>query len=127
MTTVDVALALLRLEGRCLLQRRDPASPVLPGRWEFPGGKLEPGEAPESALVRELAEELGLGAAGPRPLEPLVHAYGDRTVRLHPFLVTPDGPPRTALAWGWFTPAEMLRLPLPEANLPLVARLEALR
>ncbi len=126
MTTVDVALALLRLEGRCFLQRRDLASLVLPGRWEFPGGKLEPGEAPEAALVRELAEELGLAAGDPRPLDPLMHAYGDRTVRLHPFLVAPGGLPRTTLAWGWFTPAEMLRLPLPEANLPLVARLEAL-
>lgn len=123
---VDVALALLRREGRCFLQRRDPGSAVLPGRWEFPGGKLEPGEAPEAALVRELVEELGLAAGGLRPLDPLVHAYGDRTVRLHPFLVQAGGPPRTALAWGWFAPAEMRRLTLPEANLPLVARLEAL-
>lgn len=126
MIPVDVALALLRLEGRLFLQRRDPASSVLPGRWEFPGGKLEPGETPEAALVRELAEELGLAARDVRPLDPLVHAYGERTVRLHPFLVVPSGPPRTTLAWGWFTPAEMRRLPLPEANLPLLARLEAL-
>ena len=126
MTVVDVALALLRLEGRCLLQRRDPAAPVLPGRLEFPGGKLEPGETPEAALARELAEELGLAARDAVPLDPLVHDYGERRVRLHPFVVKASGPPRTALAWGWFTPAEMRRLPLPEANLPLVARLEAL-
>ncbi len=125
MTDLSVALGILRAGDRCFLQRRDPASRILPGRWEFPGGKLEPGEAPEAALRRELAEELGLEVQGWEALEVLVHAYPDRRVRLHPFLVASCGLPRTSLAWGWFTRAELLRLPLPEANLALAQRLEA--
>jgi mutator protein MutT len=127
MTEVAVALGLLRAEARYFLQRRDPGSPVLPGRWEFPGGKLEAGEAPGAALIRELEEELGVAVHGVEALEVLVHAYPERTVRLHPFLVQAEPAPRTSLAWGWFTPREMRRLPLPEANLPLVARLEEIR
>lgn len=125
MRPVPVALGLVLREGRCFLQRRDPDSPVLPGRWEFPGGKLEPLESPEAALERELAEELGGVPRVLEALEPLLHAYPGRTVRLHPFLLALDGPPRTRLAWGWFTPAQMRRLPSPEANRPLVELLAA--
>ncbi len=127
MKTVEVAIALVCRGGRVFLQRRDPAGAVLPGRWEFPGGKVEPGESLEQALRRELREEVGLAAAAVQPLALIEHAYPDRRIRLHPYLVELRGDPRTGLAWGWFTPEEAIRLPLPEANLPLLRRIRELQ
>ena len=117
---ITVALGLLRRGDRWFLQRRDPEDPVLPGLWEFPGGKAAAGETPEAALRRELREEIGWEPASLRPLPVIGHAYPGRTVQLHAFLCEGEGQPRTDLAWGWFTPAEMLRLPVPEANRPLI-------
>jgi 8-oxo-dGTP pyrophosphatase MutT (NUDIX family) len=116
----DVALALLRRGDRWFLQRRDPANAVLPGLWEFPGGKVEAGETPEAALARELREEVGLDLRGAR-----TWPVAEGPVRLHPFFVEARGEPRTPLAWGWFTAPEMLRLPIPPRNTDLVARLAA--
>jgi 8-oxo-dGTP diphosphatase len=72
------AVVLADAEGRVLIAKR-PQGRSLAGLWEFPGGKVEQGEAPESALIRELAEELGIGIA-PSDLTPLTfvsHAYPD--------------------------------------------------
>lgn len=125
MTVVDVTLALIWRAGRLFLQRRDPAGAVLPGRWELPGGKVEPGETLEQALRRELREEVALAVVAHQAIPAIEHAYPDRRVRLHPFQVEVAGEPRTPLAWGWFTPDEALRLPIPEANLALFQRLKA--
>jgi mutator protein MutT len=122
---IEVALGLIAREGRWFLQRRDPRSEVLPGLWEFPGGKVEPGEDPAMACRRELAEELGLMDPNLLPLEPITFDYGARVVRLHPFQVAAHRDFRAPLAWGWFTPGEILRLPIPAANASLVARLAA--
>jgi ADP-ribose pyrophosphatase YjhB (NUDIX family) len=110
-----VALALIGRDERWFLQRRDPANPVLPGLWEFPGGKLEAGETPEAALERELREEVGLQllAAWPCPVP-------GGPAHLHPFQVAVAGKPATDLAWGWFTFAEMLSLPIPPLNRILI-------
>ena len=126
MKRVAVAIALLRREGRWFLQRRDAGSDHLPGLWEFPGGKIGSGEAAEAALRRELEEELAWVPGDLRALDPLTHAYPDRIVDLHPFLVEGPALPRTALAWGWFTAVEAARLKVPEANAPLMALLERL-
>jgi mutator protein MutT len=112
----EIALALWIRGDRVFLQRRDPNASVLPGLWEFPGGKLEPGEAPEAACVREFREELHLACRPVQGLGDLAHDYEHGAVRLHAFLVEAEGRPATTLAWGWFTRAEMLRLALPEAN-----------
>jgi 8-oxo-dGTP pyrophosphatase MutT (NUDIX family) len=111
----DVALALIRRGERWFLQRRDPANPILPGLWEFPGGKVEVGESPEEALGRELLEEVGIVLRVARPGPAL-----EGVVRLHPFLVDAEGDPCTDLAWGWFTAEEMLRLPIPPMNVALM-------
>jgi mutator protein MutT len=127
MSRVAVALGLLAGGERFFLQRRDPAAAVLPGLWEFPGGKLRAGESPEEALRRELFEELGWEAEILETLEALAYDYPERSLTLHPFLCAGAGALRTTLAWGWFTPAEILRLPIPAANHPLVAALAARR
>lgn len=125
MKVVDVALAMIWRGGRLFLQRRDPAGSVLPGCWEFPGGKVEAGETPAEALQRELREEVALVAEDLQALPMIEHIYPDRRVRLHPFHARIAGEPRTPLAWGWFRPEEAARLPLPEANLALLAGLRA--
>jgi 8-oxo-dGTP diphosphatase len=67
-----VAVALIDGEGKVLVQRR-PAGKMMAGLWEFPGGKVEPGETPEVALIREIAEELGI-AISPAELTPAAFA-----------------------------------------------------
>jgi mutator protein MutT len=114
----EVALALIRRDGRWFLQRRAPGNPVLPGLWEFPGGKVEAGESIREGLLRELREEVGLVAGELRPL-PLLEG----PVRLHPYLVEAEGQPRTELAWGWFKVHELARLPMPPPNQALIASL----
>lgn len=114
----DVVLALIPCEGRFFLQRRPASSAVLPGLWEFPGGKVEPGESLAEALRRELIEEVALDPQEFREL-PVIEG----PVRLHPFHVEGPGNLRTDLAWGWFTPEEMLRLPIPTANAAIVGHL----
>ncbi len=120
MKRVDVAIAAIHRGGRFFLQRRDPAGPVLPGCWEFPGGKVMEGETPEAALGRELSEEVAWTAARMEALARFEHSYPDRIVRLHPFFCEGPFEPRTELAWGWFTAAQMVRLRVPEANAPLI-------
>ena len=72
------AVALIDPEGRVLLARRPPGKPM-EGLWEFPGGKVDPGETPEAALIRELEEELGIQTWGSclAPLTFASHAYED--------------------------------------------------
>jgi 8-oxo-dGTP diphosphatase len=121
----DVAIALIRDRGRWFAQRRDAAASRCAGLWEFPGGKLEPLETPRAALFRELAEEVRWIPGRAEPLPPLRHGYPGLAVVLHPFLCDGDLRPRTALAWGWFTAAELARLPMPEANRTLLEKYRA--
>jgi 8-oxo-dGTP diphosphatase len=100
------------------------------GLWEFPGGKTEPGETPESALVRELAEELGIAvAAGDlTPLAFASHAYADFHLVMLLFGCSrwtgePLGQQGQSLRWVRL--AEFAALPMPAADVPLVADLRA--
>lgn len=120
----EIGLAIWRRGGRIYLQRRDPAAVILPGDWEFPGGKVEAGETPEAAALREFHEEVGLPCALMRPLACVEHHYPHGSVRLQAFEVQAAGEPRPGdLAWGWFTPEEMVRLPFLEANRPFLEAL----
>lgn len=84
---IDVACGVLqRADGRVLIAQRPPGK-IAAGKWEFPGGKIEAGESPRAALDRELHEELGVSLQQARPLIRFTHAYHDRIVTLHTWLV----------------------------------------
>lgn len=123
-----VAAALLDGERRVLVQRR-PEGKSFAGLWEFPGGKVESGESPEHALVRELAEELGI-VIDPDALSPIAFASepaGDRHLVLLLYLVRSwQGEPRAleASALAWHRCAALRLLPMPPADRPLIALLE---
>ncbi len=122
-----VACALVDADGRVLVAQR-PEGKALAGLWEFPGGKLDPGERPEEGLIRELAEELGI-TVKPACLAPLTfasHAYESFHL-LMPLYVcrrwegTPVG--REGQAIRWMKPARLRDLPMPPADAPLIAHL----
>ncbi|MCB1864556.1 MAG: Nudix family hydrolase [Chromatiales bacterium] len=123
---VEVAAgAIARADGRVLLARRHAHSHQ-GGLWEFPGGKLEPGETPAAALRRELFEELGIRAQALAPLIRLAHRYTDREIVLHVFRVLSfDGAlePREGQPIEWVAPAELHGFPMPAADRPIVAAL----
>ena len=126
MKPAQVALGLVHREGRWFLQRRDPGNLMLPGRWEFPGGKVGQGETIEEALGRELREELDWEPSSFTALpgiESVDLCDQDRSVQLHPFSCSGEFEFHTDLSWGWFTLEEMRRLPIPEANKSLLERL----
>ena len=129
-TLTVVAAALVDGEGRILLQQRAPGRSMA-GLWEFPGGKVEEGELPEAALVRELEEELGI-AVEIRALLPAAFASADNEGR-HMLLLLYlcrqwRGEPRPldAAALIWLRPDEMGALPMPPADEPLIPLLDRL-
>jgi 8-oxo-dGTP diphosphatase len=125
-----VAAALVDADGRILLQQR-PAGKALAGLWEFPGGKIETGETPEAALIRELGEELGISVAE-SCLAPATFAsatLGDRHLLLLLYVCRKwEGEPRAieASALTWVRPVQMHALPMPPADRPLIGLIEAL-
>lgn len=125
-----VAAALIDGGGRVLVQQRPPGKPMA-GLWEFPGGKVEPGEVPEAALVRELAEELGIAVAigDLTPGAFASEALSDRHLVLLLYTVRNwDGEPeaRHASALKWERVAELRDLVMPPADVPLIGLLERL-
>lgn len=88
---VEVAAAVLQREDNSFLLAQRPPDKIWSGYWEFPGGKIEPGETARDALVRELCEELGIAVITAYPWLTRVYAYPHATVRLHFFRVTEWG------------------------------------
>jgi 8-oxo-dGTP diphosphatase len=125
-----VAAALIASDGKMLVQQRGPDRSMA-GLWEFPGGKVEKGETPEAALVRELQEELGIEVAAMdlRPAAFASEPLAQRHLLLLLYVIRSwRGEPRAldASAIRWVSLAEMRTLEMPPADLPLVEQLAAL-
>ncbi|WP_456077641.1 (deoxy)nucleoside triphosphate pyrophosphohydrolase [Hypericibacter adhaerens] len=125
-----VAVALVDVDGRVLLAQRPPGKSMA-GLWEFPGGKLHPGESPEQALVRELKEELGIdtGESCLAPIAFASHRY-EKFHLLMPLYVcrvwkgTPQ--PHEGQTLAWVRPQKLAEYPMPPADLPLIPVLQDL-
>lgn len=121
------AAALIDADGRVLIAQR-PQGKTLAGLWEFPGGKLDAGERPETALIRELDEELGIKVEEPclAPLTFASYAYPDFHLlmplyvcrRWQGFVTPREG---QALKWVW--PGDLRNYPMPPADAPLIPAL----
>ncbi|ALJ11706.1 NTP pyrophosphohydrolase [Sphingopyxis macrogoltabida] len=127
---IVVAAALIDRDGRLLVQQR-PEGLSMAGLWEFPGGKIEPGETPEQALIRELGEELAIDVDH-ACLAPACFAsdtLGDRHLLLLLYVCRKwRGTPvaQHASALRWVRPVELHGLAMPPADKPLIGLLEAL-
>ena len=124
------AVALVDADGRVLLAQR-PAGKSMAGLWEFPGGKVDPGETPEAALIRELAEELGIDVAASclAPFTFASHAYPDFHLLMPLYVCRKwSGIPtaREGQRLAWVRPARLGDYPMPPADKPLVAMLRDL-
>ena len=111
--SIEVVGGIIRRGDMYLLGKR-PLGKSLGGHWEFIGGKIEPGETPEQALVRECREEIALEVVNASVRTAVTHTYTDRTINLTLIDCEPaPGAEPTALehdALGWYTPAEMQSL-----------------
>lgn len=122
-----VAAALIDADGRVLLAER-PAGKSMAGLWEFPGGKVEPGEKPETSLIRELREELGITVKEEclAPFAFASHAYEKFHLLMPLYLCRRwEGivQPQEGQRIVWVRPKEMANYPVPAADVPLVAQL----
>lgn len=124
-TILVVAVALVDIDGRVLIAQR-PEGKSLAGLWEFPGGKVDPGETPEAALVRELREELGIDTAASclAPLTFASHRYESFHLLMPLYVcrrwqgtITPHEHQNLA----WVRPVRLGDYPMPPADAPLVA------
>ncbi len=118
------AVALIDADGRVLLAER-PEGRSMAGLWEFPGGKVEPGETPEAALIRELHEELGIDtwASCLAPLSFASHAYPDFHLLMPLFACRRwqgTAIPREGQRLAWVRVNELKNYPMPPADLPLI-------
>jgi 8-oxo-dGTP diphosphatase len=126
----SVVCAIIRRENTFLLARR-PEGKRLGGFWEFPGGKIEPGESAEAALHRELAEELGCAVVITHTLPPVEHVYEWGGIRLIPFVcemaadsAEPFAHEHSALEWAAFEAFQ--RYELAPADLPVLELLKSI-
>jgi 8-oxo-dGTP diphosphatase len=123
---ITVVAAIIRRTNKILITRRfDDVH--LPGYWEFPGGKVEANESLESALEREIREELGVKIRVEDEYFTTEHTYPSRTVRLHFFNCSVlDGEPRPLEVAGmrWVEPAELYQFQFPPADEELIKRLQ---
>ena len=129
-TVLVVAAALIDTDGRVLIAQR-PEGKALAGLWEFPGGKIEPGERPEEALIRELREELGIdvNAACLAPFVFTSHAYDSFHLLMPLYLLrrwSGTVQRREHAALKWVKPDQLRDYPMPPADEPLVAWLRDL-
>ena len=116
---------MVRRRARILIGKR-PTEGLLGGLWEFPGGKIEPGEAPETAAARELREEMCIEAVIGRPIAVVPHAYSHFRITLHAFEAEwTAGEPcgRAVSEWKWVRPDELRVYAFPAANRPILEQI----
>ena len=123
-TVLVSAVALIDPDGRVLIAQR-PEGKSMAGLWEFPGGKVEPGETPESALIRELHEELGIDTweSCLAPMAFASHSYEDFHLLMPLFACRKwEGTPmsREQQALKWIRTSELTDFPMPPADIPLI-------
>lgn len=126
-SAVRVAVGVVTRGGRVLATRRRDGQ-LLAGWWEFPGGKVEPGESVVDALIRELREEVGVEVAPVVALEEIMHTYPHARVHLHPFLarvVSGEPQPLEVAECRWVTRDELAVLAMLPGNKLLVDALLA--
>jgi 8-oxo-dGTP diphosphatase len=122
MRSIHVTCAIIEQNGKVLATQRSTAM-SMPLKWEFPGGKIDPGETPEECLRREVREELHIEIEVGASLQPVSHAYADFRVTLYPFIC--------AIRSGeivlhehaklvWLLPEELQNLDWAEADLPVL-------
>ena len=125
---IDVVAGVIRREdGRLLISQR-LADDTLGGYWEFPGGKVDPGEELRPALARELREELGVEADIGAEIHHILHAYPDRDVRLYFFeaRIVSGEPQKLEVAdLRWVTLDELMDYQFPETDRPLLVQLRS--
>ena len=122
-----IALALVWRDGRLLITRRREGA-HLGGYWELPGGKIEPGETPEQAAVRETIEEVGVTASPLRRRPAIRYEYADRAVTLLPVdcdWQAGEAQPLGVSEWRWAAREELAEFRFPPANKSLLAELIA--
>ena len=125
----DVAVGLVMDGDRVLIQRR-PDDAMLGGLWEFPGGKVEPGESAPAACVRELREELGIDVDVEAPVARVDHAYSHFRITMHAFRCRrTGGEPRTETGepWAWVPVDRLGDYAFPRANRHVIDALRAER
>ena len=123
---IDVAAGLVFRQSRLLISQRLPNKHLV-GLWEFPGGKVEPGETFESCLARELQEELGIQVEVGELLDELTHVYPEKTVRLKFFrcrLIEGEPKPLHCHAVAWVSRDELRAFAFPAADARLLHLLE---
>ena len=123
-TVLVSAVALIDPDSRVLLAQRPEGKPMA-GLWEFPGGKVEPGETPEAALIRELWEELGIETwqSCLAPLTFASHSYDDFHLLMPLFACRKwEGTPKAIenQTLKWVRPQQMREYPMPPADIPLI-------
>jgi mutator protein MutT len=124
---VPVVCAVIEREGLVLIAQRPPHK-LLPLKWEFPGGKVELGEDPAAAIVREIREELGCEITITRAFPPFIHDYKTVVIEMIPYVCalvsgSSEPHPHEHVAIAWATPTELNTYDLAAADWPVVAAL----
>jgi 8-oxo-dGTP diphosphatase len=122
---IHVSCLVLLHQGKVLATQRSEKMD-LPGFWEFPGGKMEPGESPTTCSIREIWEELSIGIRISRPLTPVLHTYPNKSIQLIPFLATWESGTLQLTEHAqiqWLAQKDLLSLDWAPADIPILHEL----